>query len=88
MGVGGSTLQRLFSVATDGDLESLRNRLQTLEQKTTRIVHEISQQVTMGKETWSELVERSRRACYNYASTGESSWRAGKGGEQMENKHL
>jgi len=50
--VGGSTLQWLFGVATDRDLESLSNRLQTLGRETTGIVHAIGQQATMVNETW------------------------------------
>ena len=38
---GGSTLQLLFGMATDRDLESLSNRLLTLGQETTGIVNAI-----------------------------------------------
>ena len=51
MDVGGSTLQWLFGVATDRDLETLSKQLQTLGRETTGIVHVLSQQATMVNET-------------------------------------
>ncbi len=51
MDVGGSTLQWLFGVATDRDLETLSKQLQTLGRERTEIVHVMIQQATMVYET-------------------------------------
>jgi hypothetical protein len=59
MDVGGSKLQWIFCVATDRDLESLSNQLQTLVQETTGIVHALAQQTKMVRETWRELGEHA-----------------------------
>jgi hypothetical protein len=59
MDVGGSTLQWLFGVATDRDVETLSKQLQTLGRETTGIVHAMSQQATMVIETWRELGEHA-----------------------------
>jgi hypothetical protein len=59
MDVGGSTLQWLFGVATDRDLETLSKQLQTLGRETTGIVHAMGQQATLVNETWRELGEHA-----------------------------
>jgi hypothetical protein len=59
MDVGGSTLQWLFGVATNRDLETLSKQLQTLGRETTGIVHAMGQQATLVNETWRELGEHA-----------------------------
>ena len=49
---GGTTLQWLFCVATERDLEGMNDHLQTLSKETTAIVHAVAHQASMVNDTW------------------------------------
>jgi hypothetical protein len=56
---GGTTLQWLFGVATERDLEGVNDHLQALSKETTAIVHAVAHQASMVNDTWRELGEHA-----------------------------